>query len=449
MIHAISPIDGRYEKETRETAKYFDEAALIGYRTFVEIEYIKALSNSGITRILTDTEINGLGNICSSINAERVKEIEEPINHDVKAVEYYIGERLRDTSLGDMINWIHFALTSEDVNNISYAFMISDGTEKIILPNLESLNQSLEKLAHNYKNLPMLSRTHNQPASPTTFGKEMNVFSYRIRRQLDNLYKQKLTAKLNGATGNYNAHYAAFPDFDWMKFSEDFIYSFNKGRKILLEPNLVTTQIDSMDSYVELFNTVHLTNKIIIGLDQDMWRYAGDEWIKIKPKKEEVGSSTMPHKVNPIRFENSEGNLETANKLLELFADTLPVSRLQRDLSNSTIRRNIGMAFDYSLLGYKSARKGIEGISVNEEKIIEDLNKHPEVISEGIQTILRREGIPEAYEKLKELTRGREIKIEDFRTFIDGLKVNDNVKDELRKLTPENYIGIADKLAII
>jgi adenylosuccinate lyase len=295
----------------------------------------------------------------------------------------------------------------------------------------------------------MLARTHGQPASPTTFGKEMRVFTARLEKGLAGLESIKIQAKLNGATGNYNAHVTAFPKVDWIAFSKKFIESLNKTRTQKLEPNLVTTQIECHDSYVAVFDTIRRVNTILLDFNQDIWRYISDEWIVQKKKEGTVGSSTMPHKVNPIKFENSEGNLGVANALFEFFARKLPVSRLQRDLSDSTVERNFGVAFSHSLIAYEYLLKGLSQISVNEKKIREELEIHPEVIAEAIQTILRREGVKMPYEQLKALTRGRKVTLEDFRKFIDGLDVSEKVKKELRKITPLNYTGLASKLTSI
>jgi len=289
----------------------------------------------------------------------------------------------------------------------------------------------------------MLARTHGQPASPTTFGKEFKVFAARLKRQLDQLSGYEILVKLNGATGNYNAHHVAYPDVDWTAFTGDFVERFNDGRRIRLKPNLVTTQIEPHDTYAELFDNLRRLNTILIDFDQDMWSYIRDGWIKQKPVEGEVGSSTMPHKVNPIDFENSEGNLGMANAIFGYFSTKLPISRLQRDLSDSTVERNFGVALAYSLVGYTSAQKGLSKITVNEEKVIEELENHPEVISEAVQTVLRREGAEMPYERLKKLTRARKITMDDFTVFIDGLDVSDNVKEELRQITPTNYTGIA------
>ncbi|OGI63296.1 adenylosuccinate lyase [Candidatus Nomurabacteria bacterium RIFCSPHIGHO2_01_FULL_40_12] len=447
---AINPLDGRYFEKTQALAPYFSEQALMRYRIIVEGEYLIALSLSGNTKLrkFNNAEIKKIRSLykLSSKDFAHIKKIEKTTNHDIKAVEYFLKERLSKTSLKKSIEWIHFALTSEDTNNIAYALLLSDALEKIMIPGIKEIILNLNKLASKYKNLPMLARTHGQSASPTTFGKEMRVFSTRLKKRLEGLQNIKIEAKLNGATGNYNAHIASYPNVAWLAFSKKFIESFNKDRSQKLVANLITTQIECHDSYVAVFDTLRRINTILLDFNQDMWRYISDGWIGQIPKKGEIGSSTMPHKINPIDFENSEGNLGIANALFEFFARKLPVSRLQRDLSDSTVERSFGTAFGHTYLAYVSLLKGLHKISVNKETIKKDLNAHPEVITEAIQTILRREGIEMPYEKLKDLTRGRGISLSDIHKFIETLKVSDKVKKELKKITPENYTGLAAKL---
>jgi adenylosuccinate lyase len=332
--------------------------------------------------------------------------------------------------------------------------MIRDATEQVILPVLENLNGSLDNMARQYAKTPMLARTHGQPASPTTFGKEMKVFSERLRSHLTQIRHGELEVKLNGATGNYNAHNAAFPDVDWVRFSEDFIerlndinYDGKPSGVITLKPNLITTQIEPNDSLICFFDNYKRTNNLLVDFSRDMWQYISDNWILQKPKAGEVGSSTMPHKVNPIDFENAEGNLYLANGIFQVFSDRMQISRLQRDLSGSTIERNYGVAFSHSLIAYNSLLNGLGKIKVSEENMLNALNSHPEIVSEGIQTILRREGIDGAYEKLKELTRGNATTLDDIRTFADSLDVADSVKQEMKNITPATYLGIAERLA--
>lgn len=452
-MQAINPLDGRYYEKTRALAPYFSESGLMRYRVMMECKYLISLSLSrkvGLRKFTTN-EIKIIENLYEKFNDESYKEIknfEATTNHDVKAVEYFIKEHLKKTTLKDSIEWVHFALTSEDTNNISYALILSDSLEKVIIPEISKIIFELNTLAKKYKDLPMLARTHGQPASPTTFGKEMKVYVARLEKRVGGLKNIKIQAKLNGASGNWNAHMAAYPKVDWMKFTKDYINNFNqKAKTIKLEPNLITTQIECHDSYVAIFDTLRRINTILIDFDQDMWRYISDNWVTQKTKAGEIGSSTMPHKINPIDFENSEGNLGLANALFEFFARKLPISRLQRDLSDSTVERAIGTAFGHSLLAYIMLQKGLGKISINEQKINEDLLSHTEIIAEAIQTVLRRENYPVPYEALKELTRGKVLTMEDFAKFIDNLNVSPKIKTELKKFTPLTYIGLASKIA--
>ncbi len=457
-LEAISPLDGRYRRYVEKLAGIFSELGLIKYRIKVEGEYLIFLSEHPMIEVrrFSDDE-KGLVRRLAEISVEDakiVKDIEvkgyediRPTNHDVKAVEYFIKKKLRYTSLMDSLEWIHFALTSEDVNSIAYGLMLSDGLENIVLPAVDELYKKIDGLAKRYSNVPMLARTHGQPASPTTFGKEFKVFSSRIARQLEQLKNYEVLVKLNGATGNYNAHHAAYPDVDWLDFTDRFVERFNERRKIKLKPNLITTQIEPHDNYAELFDNLRRLNTILIDFNQDIWRYISDGWIVQKPAEGEVGSSTMPHKINPIDFENSEGNLGLANALFGFFSAKLPISRLQRDLSDSTVERNFGTALGHSLMGYNSTLKGLSKIALSERKAAEELEAHPEVISEALQTILRREGEEMPYEELKEMTRGNKVTLDDFKRFIDGLDVSEDVKKELKQITPANYTGIARILA--
>jgi len=452
MIEAINPLDGRYYEKTRALAPYFSEQALMKYRVTMEVEYLIALSLFGKTglRKFNKNEIKKLRDLYIKFNDnsyQKIKKIESITNHDVKAVEYFIKKELSKTSLKDSIEWVHFALTSEDTNNISYALILSDSVGEVMIPEIKKIISELNILAKKYKNLPMLARTHGQPASPTTFGKEMKVFIARLENQMFHLGNGRIQAKLNGASGNWNAHVAAYPNVNWLEFSKKFIKSFNKNRSQKLEANLITTQIECHDSYVAVFDTLRRINTILLDFNQDMWRYISDNWVTQKPKKGEVGSSTMPHKINPIDFENSEGNLGLANAFFEFFARKLPISRLQRDLSDSTVERAFGTAFGHSFLAYVSLEKGLSKISVNENKIKEDLLAHSEIIAEAIQTVLRRENYPIPYEALKELTRGKQITMNEFAKFIDNLKVSTKIKTELKKFSPFTYIGLASKIA--
>lgn len=449
-LRSISPIDGRYSSLTADLTVYFSEEAFIRYRVIVEGEYFIALSETeGIgLRKLTVTEkelIRNLYNLGEK-DAEEVKKIEATTNHDVKAIEYFLKIQLKNTSLKDVSGWIHFALTSEDINNLAYALILSESLRDVILPSLKSILASVDQFALAYRGIPMLARTHGQGASPTTLGKEFKVFYSRLERQVKQLEEYKILVKLNGATGNYNAHVVAYPNVDWIKFTGDFIDRLSKGREVRLEANLITTQIESHDTYAELFDMMRRTNTLLIDFDQDVWRYVSDNWISQKQREGEIGSSTMPHKVNPIDFENSEGNLGMANALFSHFSAKLPISRLQRDLSDSTVERNFGSAFAYSLIAYKALLNGLAKISANEIEIMEDLENHPEIIAEGIQTILKREGMELPYEKLKSFTRGRKVSKKDFEQFIDGLPVPEGIKQELRNINPQNYIGLAEKL---
>ncbi|MES3031929.1 MAG: adenylosuccinate lyase [Patescibacteria group bacterium] len=446
--NSINPLDGRYFEKTRALTPYFSEQALMKYRVMMEAEYLIALSTLGKTalRKFTPAEIKIIKSLYEKFDDTsyaEIKKIEETTNHDVKAVEYFLKEKLSKTSLKDSIEWLHFAITSEDTNNIAYALILSDSLEQVMIPEISKIITELNNLAKKHKDLPMLARTHGQSASPTTFGKEMKVFTTRLEKKLAALKAIKIEAKLNGATGNYNAHIAAYEEIDWIKFSEKFIAGLG------LEANLITTQIECHDSYVAIFDTIKQINTILLDFNQDMWRYISDGWVGQIPKAGETGSSTMPHKINPIDFENSEGNLGLANALFEFFARKLPISRLQRDLSDSTVERAFGTAFGHSYLAYLMLLKGLGKIKVNEIKIKEDLLAHPEVVTEAIQTILRREGAAMPYEKLKDLTRGKVVTLDAIHKFIETLDVSDKIKKELLKITPENYVGLASKIASI
>ncbi|OGI68544.1 adenylosuccinate lyase [Candidatus Nomurabacteria bacterium RIFCSPHIGHO2_01_FULL_42_15] len=457
-LNSISPIDGRYEKYTKDLISYFSEAASMKYKIIVEGEYLIALSEtSGINlRKFSQKEkeivrnLYNLGShdvsIINKIETKGYKNI-KATNHDFKAIEYFIKEKLRKTSLNDVLEFVHFGLTSEDAGNIAYALMIGESVEHVYFPALEDIVRKIGKLAKDNKNIAMLARTHGQPASPTTFGKEFKIFEERLKRQTNQLKNHKILAKLNGATGNYNALSVAYPKIDWIKFSSSLIPKIGKFRGVPLEVNLYTTQIEPHDSYIEIFDIMKRINSIIINFNQDLWRYISDNWISQRPIEGEVGSSTMPHKINPWFLENSEGNLGTANVLFEFLGRKLAISRLQRDLSDSTVLRNIGTAFSYSLIGFKYLNNQLGRIAVNKEKVLRDLKSHPEIITEAIQTILRREGVTMPYEKLKELTRGKEITLLDIHTFINSLEIDTKIKKELLKITPENYIGLASKLS--
>ncbi|MEK7615807.1 MAG: adenylosuccinate lyase [Patescibacteria group bacterium] len=438
-LDSISPIDGRYRKYTEPLARFFSEEAFMRYRVQMEGEYLISLSEILKTKfeIRNKSQIRNLAANFSNKDAEQIKKLEATTNHDFKAIEYWMREKLNLK----LSNWIHFGLTSQDATNIAQALMLRDALQEVIVPALEEILSELRLLSTTHYALPMLARTHGQPASPTTFGKEMAVFVHRLERQVKQLRGFKLTAKLNGATGNYNALVAAYPKIDWIAFSKKFITSLG------LEANLITTQIEPYDNQIELFDVLRRINMILIDFDQDMWRYISDGWIVQKAIKGEVGSSTMPHKINPIRFENSEGNLGIANALFQHFALKLPVSRLQRDLSDSTVERTIGTAFGHALVGYRNIIDGLGRIAVNQDAMREELEQHPELLAEAIQTILRREGVTMPYEQLKELTRGKQITQQDITKFIDSLNVDGKTRQELHKLRTTNYTGLASKLA--
>ena len=457
-LTAVSSIDGRYHEVSSALSEYMSEYALIRARVRVECEYLIALSETkGVgLRALTAEEKKLLADLADIFveDARIVKQIEKEgyegipaTNHDVKAVEYFLKSRLVKSSIADVSEWLHFGLTSEDVNSVSLGLMLRGALEEVIVPALSDIDEHLGKLAKEHAGTPMLARTHGQPASPTTFGKEMRVFEARVKRQLEQLSVRSILVKFAGATGNYNAHVVAVPDVDWQGFAKKFVERFNKKGGIKLELNDTTTQIEPHDTYAELFDNLRRVNTILIGFSQDVWRYISDGWVTQKPKAGEIGSSALPHKVNPIDFENAEGNFGVANSLFEHFSRKLPISRLQRDLSDSTVERTFGTAFAHSLIGYKSLLKGLGKVSVNEKAVLEELQSHPEVIAEAIQTVLRKEGVKVPYEKLKDLTRGRKVAIEDFAKFIDGLSVDEKVKKHLKALRPENYTGLAEKIA--
>ena len=458
-LEALTSLDGRYRDKVEPLVPYFSELALIRYRLVVEGEYLVALSDQPDIpkfRRLTGGERKRVRNLAQRLtisDAEIVKAIEtqgygniKRTNHDVKAVELYMRLRLEATSLSDCLEWIHFALTSEDVNNIAYALMLSDAVQEVLLPMLDQVHGAIKTAAMENSKISMLARTHGQPATPSTFGKEQNIFATRLARQMNQVRRFKILAKLNGASGNYAAHVAAFPEVDWLKFTEQFLRRLNRGRSIKLEPNLVTAQTEPHDTYAELFGIFHRLNIILIDFCQDMWRYISDDWLV--QKKEGVGSSTMPHKVNPIDLEQGEGLLGVANALFEFFSRKLPISRLQRDLSDSTVERCFGMAFGFCLVAYKSILRGLGKLSVNLRAISEALQSNPEVITEAIQTILRREGVPAAYDKLKDFSQGRKLTLADIAEFVELLEVKPKVRRELQNLEPASYIGLAPQLAL-
>jgi len=438
-LKALSPLDGRYQNKTAEVAKYFSEATLIKHRIKIETKYLEALSQSGIIRKLTEAEKTILYSLAHE-DLKEVKEIEKTTNHDVKACEYFIKQKLEQTSLKDIINFIHFGLTSEDVNNLAYSSIISGFIKDIYEPKLNEIVSILTKKSQEYAKIAMLSRTHGQPATPTTLGKEFNVFRYRLKNQLKS-FSWKLTGKLAGASGNFNSLVCSYPQIDWQEFSKKFVQSLG------LEPWLVVTQIEPHDRFCELFGTCQRLNNILMDFSRDIWLYISFDYFSLKLITGEVGSSTMPHKVNPIDFENAEGNLGLANALFSHFIEKLAISRLQRDLSDSTVQRSIGSAFGYTIIAFESILKGLTKIQANQNKIKEDLNNHPEILGEAYQTILRRESVEFPYESLKELTRGKKITLTDLHLFIDKINVSDKVKQELKALSCENYLGLSIKLA--
>ncbi|MBI4175672.1 MAG: adenylosuccinate lyase [Candidatus Aenigmarchaeota archaeon] len=462
-LEALCPFDGRYREDDRyapelnRLASHMSERGLIANRLRMEGEYLIALSEEpGVgLRGFSDVEkslVRGLYGFPIE-DARIVKAIETTgyknfprTRHDVRSLGYFMKDKLEGTSLEDVLPWLHFALTSEDATNIAYGLMLSDTLSEVILPLGDELHDQLGSLADKYKDPPMLARTHGQPAVPTIFGKEFKNFFARLGRQLDQLGDYQVLVKLNGAVGNYNAHHAAYPNVDWLAFTQRFIEKFNKGREIRLKPNLVTTQIEPHDTYAELFDNLRRMNKVVMQLDKDMWRYISDEWIKQKAD-DAPGSSTMPQKINPEDLERGWGNLEIANAMYDMFSRVLPENMLQRALFDSTIERTFGFALAAHMLGYRSTIIGLGKSGVNEEKAKAALNEHPEVIAEGLQTILRREGRTDAYDQLVELTKGRKGTMDDFRQFIDGLDIPDTVKEEMRSLTPETYTGLAKRIA--
>jgi adenylosuccinate lyase len=446
-LTVLSPLDGRYRADVAELEAYFSEAALFRYRARVEIEYLLFLTRARDVTFVPKpnaqvaAELRGLYRAFRFEDADRIAELDRKVNHDVKAVEYWLREQMDKLGLGAWKEAIHFGLTSEDVNNLAYALLLREARDLVLLPALAQLGSALHQLALTEAATPMLARTHGQPATPTTLGKEIAVFVARLRRAHAIIGGVKLTGKLNGATGTFAAHAVALPNVDWLAFGRGFV------RFLDLEPVELTTQIEPHDSLAELCDAFKRTNTILIDLCQDLWRYIGDGYLVQVALAGEVGSSTMPHKVNPIDFENAEGNLGLANALLEFFSRKLPISRLQRDLSDSTVLRNLGVAFGHGLFAYRRALTGLGKLDVDHARLQADLQAHPEVLAEAVQTILRRAGYPEPYEALKGLSRGRALTLDDLRAFVDTLDVADSVKDELRALTPETYTGHAAKLA--
>ncbi|UGU15160.1 adenylosuccinate lyase [Sinomicrobium kalidii] len=442
-LNAISPIDGRYRNKTGNLAPFFSEEALIKYRVRVEIEYFIALCNLPLPQLKEfDTslfgELRSIYTDFSAGDAKAVKEIEKTTNHDVKAVEYFIKQKFDALGLSTSKEFIHFGLTSQDINNTSIPLSLKEAVAEVYIPCLEDVTTKLKELAASWADIPMLARTHGQPASPTRLGKEVQVFVTRIEEQLNTLKNIPYAAKFGGATGNYNAHHVAYPDTDWKAFGTHFV-----EEMLGLHHSFPTTQIEHYDHMAALFDVLKRINTILIDLDRDIWTYISMDYFKQKIKKGEVGSSAMPHKVNPIDFENSEGNLGIANAVFEHLSAKLPISRLQRDLTDSTVLRNIGVPFGHTVIGFLSTLKGLNKLLLNKDKFAEDLENNWAVVAEAIQTILRREGYPNPYEALKGLTRTNEkINRESIAKFIDTLEVSDAVKSELKQITPANYTGI-------
>jgi len=440
-LTAISPIDGRYRAQVAVFAPYFSEFGLIRYRVRVEVEYFLFLAEKKVIKLPAKVKPAKLRSIYEQFNEEdalKIKNIEKTTNHDVKAVEYFLKEKLEAMGAGDSLEWVHFGLTSQDINNTAVPLSWKEALEEEYLPLLLNTHLHLYHLAQEWKGIPMLARTHGQPASPTTLGKEWMVFVERLEGQIDQLLNIPFAAKFGGATGNFNAHKVAFPKMDWVKFGNDFV-----EKKLGLDRMQYTTQIEHYDSFAAQFDALKRINTILIDLCRDVWQYISMEYFKQKVKTGEVGSSAMPHKVNPIDFENAEGNLGIANAFFEHLSAKLPISRLQRDLTDSTVLRNVGVPLSHSFLALKSLEKGLNKLLLNKEKMQEDLEKNWAVVAEAIQTVLRRENYPQPYEALKALTRGKSsITKKDIHDFIDTLKVTAKVKKELKAITPHNYTGV-------
>jgi len=440
-LTAISPVDGRYRGKTAALANYFSEYALIRYRVWVEVEYLLALGD--VIEVLKPigNHAGVLRNIYLSFteaDAQKIKATEKITNHDVKAVEYFLKKKLDENGLSAYKEFVHFGLTSQDINNTAIPLSYKEANEQQIFPAINNLIENLRQLAMQWKAIPMLAHTHGQPASPTVLGKEIIVFVERLEKQLAELKRIPYAAKFGGATGNFNAHHVAYGSVDWVNFANDFV-----NNKLGLSRSIHTTQIEHYDYLAASFDAYKRINNILVDFCRDMWTYISMEYFKQKTKAGEIGSSAMPHKVNPIDFENAEGNLGVANALFEHLAAKLPVSRLQRDLTDSTVLRNIGVPVAHTLISLSSIEKGLSKLLLNEAKLNEDLEANWAVVAEAVQTILRRENYPNPYEKLKELTRGNTINKESIQAFIEDLDVTDAIKDELRKISPQSYTGIS------
>ena len=446
MITAICPIDGRYASKVKELTECFSEYALLKYRVKVEVLWLLELcADDGIPecRSVSSEERQFLLNIVAAFTpeeAQKIKEIESVTNHDVKAVEYYLKDKIQGTSLEDLSEFLHFACTSEDINNLSHAQMLKDGLEHLTSLQIEIVGV-IKKLAGEYKDVSMLARTHGQTASPTTIGKELAVFAARLQKQSEKIAAVEILGKLNGAVGNFNAHFSAYPKVDWLSLSRRVIEN-----GLGLKQNLFTTQIEPHDYMAELFDALARWNTILNDFNRDVWTYISMAYFGQKTIKGEVGSSTMPHKVNPIDFENSEGNCGLANAIFSHLSAKLPISRLQRDLTDSTVLRNMGVGFAYSMIAYRSTLKGLGKLKLNQQRLADDLDHAWEVLAEPIQTVMRKAGIEKPYEKLKELTRGAQINRETIRSFIEGLELPKDDKQRLLEMTPASYVGIAPQI---
>jgi adenylosuccinate lyase len=447
-LAALSPLDGRYARTADPLRAYFSEQALIGYRVRIELAWLQALAGERSIRELkpfsrkTSAQFSRLLEDFSERDAEHIKNIEAETNHDVKAIEYWLKAKLaKNPEAQRSLEFVHFACTSEDINNLAYALMLRESRDAVMLPRLAQLVDALKALAHRHAALPMLSRTHGQAATPTTLGKEIANFAHRLARAGERIAAAPVLGKMNGAVGNYNAHAAAYPGFAWERFCRRFV------ERLGLEFNPYTTQIEPHDWLAELLDAYARANSILLGLDRDLWGYVSLGYLRQKPKKGEVGSSTMPHKVNPIDFENSEGNLGVANALLRHLAEKLPVSRWQRDLSDSTAQRNLGSALGHTLLGYASCVRGLAKLEADRGRLAADLEASWEVLSEAVQQVMRRYGVPEAYEKLKALSRGQRLERRELAAFIKALPIPAEAKKRLLSLTPATYTGLAAELA--
>jgi adenylosuccinate lyase len=435
-LHALSPVDGRYEIETSALRDFFSEFAYLRARTRLELDYLMALSQTGLFSAEMVSGFNPDLQDFTEEDARKIQEYEKTTRHDVKAIEYFLRDRISP----ELHPWIHFGLTSEDINNVAQAIALRDSRDRVLLPALDKLLSSLRSFARSYRTLPLLARTHGQPAMTTTLGKEFAVYLARLSKCRDEMANHKFEAKLTGAVGNFNALQSAAPQVDWLSFSREFIQALD------LEPNLDTTQVLPYDNWVRYFDSVRLTNTILIDYTQDIWRYISDGMLKQKVIEGEVGSSTMPQKINPIDFENAEGNLGIANALLTHYAQKLPISRLQRDLSDSTVRRTFGLALGHTLIAWNNITPGMGRVAADEEKIRQDLNEHWEVVSEGAQTILRAAGRSDAYESLKSQTRGRRLDESSYRLWIETLDIDEETRGRLQSLSPASYIGLAVQL---